>query len=57
MADKITWNSTDEGPGRKRLETELISQEGNFVDYNFFFVLNVSLLKILDGLQKSRGRV
>ena len=57
MADKITWNSTDEGPGRKRLETELISQEGTFVDYNLFFVLNVSLLKILDGLQKSRGRV
>ena len=37
MADKITWNPTDEGPGRKRLETELISQDGTFVDYYFFF--------------------
>lgn len=37
MADKITWNLTDEGPGRKRLETELISQDGTFVEYYFFF--------------------
>ena len=32
MADKITWNSTEEGPGQKRLETELISLDGTFVD-------------------------
>lgn len=57
MADKITWNSTEEGPGQKHLETELISLDGTFVYYYFFFVLNVPLLKILDGQQRSRGRV
>ena len=57
MADKITWNSTYEGPGRKRLETKLISPDGTFVDYYFFFVLNFPLLKILDDPQRRRGRV
>ena len=57
MADKITWNSTYEGPGRKRLETKLISPDGTFVDYHFFLVLNFPLLKILDDPQRSRGRV
>ena len=33
MADEITWNSTDEGPGQKLLETELISKDSTFVDY------------------------
>ena len=42
MADKITWNSTEEGPGQKRLETELISLDGTFVYYYFFFCIERS---------------
>ena len=42
MADKITWNPTDEGPGRKCLGTERISQDGTFVDYYFFFCIERS---------------
>ena len=42
MADKITLNSTYEGPGRKRLETKLISPDSTFVDYYFFFCIELS---------------
>lgn len=45
MADKITWNSTYEGPGRKRLETKLISPDGTFVDYHFFWYWTFLYLK------------
>lgn len=45
MADKITWNSTEEGPGQKHLETELISLDGTFVYYYFFLYWTFLYLK------------